>query len=874
MCKCAMLTVAALASLAHGMQSEQTCPEAPAVKTAALMQLRTQASSPSFNRSSGHRFGSASCPCIGFDNISGSTLVLSGSTKLQYPADVGAHCAAWDDDRDPFSCKDNQHPGIGKGWCAQQWCFVDPCNCDLPLEPKASTYLPDAQYQGKPLYYSYATCGGDEHNSIKAKHVEAEKPIWSVCEKNVYDLGAWGKQECKCIGIGGVTGTTNFTVGGKRLAVPAETGTKCASWDLQNNPECSESNTDLPGWCVKQWCFVDPCSCSLAVSPKQSTYLPHASVDGRAVYYSYETCNSGDLWTTSNNKYACINQNTSQACTGLYGCGWDADKQECLGRYPLHECKKALAEAAKEVADEAAARETAASRSMKKVGAKLEAAKKAEETAGQKLDDARSVANVPTANASEEFLAAAEAYEREAKASERNATAAEQKAVINAERADRMAQAIKAFADATRLEAAGTAQKLDTAKIDVEDARFKVKEAEAAVKRWNKLEAAARATEKESEAKAVDKQSKASAAAHELGAAKTVEEAAAVNAAKKAAIAEKALKIARESAPHQWVYRKYGKPACPCIGLDNLTGTMSVVRKNSTETTEVQYPVDAGAHCAAWDDNLEPSSAHRWCFVDPCNCNVHMKPKASSYLPDGQYQGKPLYYSHATCDKVRWIDEAKEVKTNNSSCKRSADDSADWGKQECKCIGIAGLTGTTNFTVGRKHLPFPAETGSKCEAWDLERNPECVGSSHEIPAWCIMKWCLVDPCSCSIPVSPHRSTYLPDASIRGKSVYYSYDTCSNDDFWTATSNKHACVNLKSQESCAQVDECDWDYGKRECLGEDLVHDCKHSKVINVGSSTSMGNNSSGKQDSERSASERTLATCFFPAIMFLLVVFT
>lgn len=136
MCKCVMLIVVALAPLLHCMQSEQTCAEAPAVKTAALMQLRTQPSSPSFNRSSGHRFGSASCPCVGFDNISGSTIVLSGSTKLQYPADVGAHCEAWDNDREPFSCKENQHPGVGKGWCAQQWCFVDLAIVICPRSPK------------------------------------------------------------------------------------------------------------------------------------------------------------------------------------------------------------------------------------------------------------------------------------------------------------------------------------------------------------------------------------------------------------------------------------------------------------------------------------------------------------------------------------------------------------------------------------------------------------------------------------------------------------------------------------------------------------------------------------------------------------------
>ena len=129
-------------------------------------------------------------------------------------------------------------------------------------------------------------------------------------------------------------------------------------------------------------------------------------------------------------------------------------------------------------------------------------------------------------------------------------------------------------------------------------------------------------------------------------------------------------------------------------------------------------------------------------------------------------------------------------------------------------------------------------------------------------------------CSCCFSVcSSYEKMCFDGLRFRTSAIFHQL-RCSNGDFWTAKSNKHACVNLKSQESCAQVDECDWDHGKRECLGEDLVHDCNHSKVINVGSSTSMGNNSSGKQDSERSASERALATCFFPAIMFLLVVVT
>ena len=67
---------------------------------------------------------------------------------------------AWDNDRNNVSCKEGQKPGKDRahaflqfgvalwlllfhwfgslwpslkdnGWCAEQWCYVDPCNCDL-----------------------------------------------------------------------------------------------------------------------------------------------------------------------------------------------------------------------------------------------------------------------------------------------------------------------------------------------------------------------------------------------------------------------------------------------------------------------------------------------------------------------------------------------------------------------------------------------------------------------------------------------------------------------------------------------------------------------------------------------------------------------
>ena len=42
------------------------------------------------------------------------------------------------------------------------WCYVDPCECQLEVPPKTSSYLPKARGNGKPIYFSYAACGADD----------------------------------------------------------------------------------------------------------------------------------------------------------------------------------------------------------------------------------------------------------------------------------------------------------------------------------------------------------------------------------------------------------------------------------------------------------------------------------------------------------------------------------------------------------------------------------------------------------------------------------------------------------------------------------------------------------------------------------------
>lgn len=273
-------------------------------------------------------FGDTSCPCIGFNGIDGeTTVVLGDDTQVDFPADLGARCEKWDNGVHP-DCKEGETPGLGNDWCGQAWCFVDACNCNTPVLPKTSVYVPDARYRGRPVFYSYATCGGAD---LIAKELPED-----------------GATSCRCIGFDNIPGTTEITIGDKNVDYPAEIGGSCKAWDWDVHPLCQQG-TASPPWCKARWCYVDPCSCSLDASPKVTMYLPESSFTGKALYYSYETCGAKDTFTNTHNREACVNQDSKEAClevkwdSGVAKCGWAGRK--CLGAelvgHPL--CKEVVA---------------------------------------------------------------------------------------------------------------------------------------------------------------------------------------------------------------------------------------------------------------------------------------------------------------------------------------------------------------------------------------------------------------------------------------------------------------------------------------------------------------------------------------------------
>jgi len=279
-------------------------------------------------------YGSPHCQCIGIDELDGSTTVKVSGEKVSFPADLGARCEAWDAKKHP-DCP-------GESWCEQKWCYVDPCKCkNLPALPKPTTYLPDANYQGKPVHYSYATCGGSDSFSKKEMKKTA-KEIQKTCAVKV-DSKKWGAEGCRCIGMGPQAGNTKVVIKGKQRKFPADTGAFCQSWEEDNHPDCKGESP--PDWCSQAWCYVDPCSCNLPTPPKTSSYLPDSNYQGKAVYFSYATCGGKDAWTAGQ-KDACVNQKTSEDCAALqmFGtkkCGWIETKwsKMCLGKDLVDVCK-------------------------------------------------------------------------------------------------------------------------------------------------------------------------------------------------------------------------------------------------------------------------------------------------------------------------------------------------------------------------------------------------------------------------------------------------------------------------------------------------------------------------------------------------------
>lgn len=303
-------------------------------------------------------YGKDKCPCVGIDNLKGYYATQQQFYHVQYAAEAGASCAAWDDGMHP-KCR-----GGGPTWCKQKWCYVDPCNCDLDVVPKVTKA--GIEYQGGPAYWSYDTCGGvdfwsqdmDPDACTKQKSEAAcsknENCAWngkqcggkeavnacSAAKKN--DVTKYGEEDCRCVGLGGRSpGKAFMYVNKKDLAeYPANLGATCEAWEMDAHPDCLKDGSK-PAWCSAKWCFVDPCKCKAAVPPK-AVMKSNSDMrfQGKTAYWSYATCGSTDSWSSnsSHGGVYCNQQKSEAACSKVSKCAWDG--KQCLGKALVEICAK------------------------------------------------------------------------------------------------------------------------------------------------------------------------------------------------------------------------------------------------------------------------------------------------------------------------------------------------------------------------------------------------------------------------------------------------------------------------------------------------------------------------------------------------------
>jgi len=268
-------------------------------------------------QAAGGHFGNAKCPCIGLE-MSGEVLVNVSQRNINYPASVGSRCKAWDHGLHP-DCKKENSPA----WCKSKWCYVDPCNCKIPLPPRKT--LTSSKVRNKSLFWSYDTCGDTNTFFFSAASGQAcakqttfnacvgvddclwdgeqcysweRREIMKTCKQQDSPEDMYGKSTCKCIGPALRVGYVNLTLDSKGFfPYPASVGGECKAWDDGFHPDCRKRNS--PDWCKSRWCYVDPCSCVLPDSlPKLSR--SGAKFQGRPIYSSYSTCGGKDTFDKGN----------------------------------------------------------------------------------------------------------------------------------------------------------------------------------------------------------------------------------------------------------------------------------------------------------------------------------------------------------------------------------------------------------------------------------------------------------------------------------------------------------------------------------------------------------------------------------------------
>jgi len=323
--------------------------------------------------------GHASCPCIGISGRYGEVMFNLSTGPAAFPIDAGSSCQNWDFGNNP-SCRGDADNN--PDWCYTKWCFVDPCNCNLPgySDATASTYIANSRFQNHRVYYSYETCGYKDtwtphHNrdacnvrmtegactstpgcawaGDRPPHVESglaqacvgEELMASspVCEYTPlgFNERVWGDEQCKCIGMSDLEGyllVYNLSAQ-PQYTYSASTGAYCSAWDKNHDDACTDPDW---AWSCTPWCHVDICECGAGYANVEDwdEGEPAAKYLGSQVYFSYATCGDQRYY----NEGACPTFTDEALCRAESSrCSWirkRSGKMGCIDHRLVSACER------------------------------------------------------------------------------------------------------------------------------------------------------------------------------------------------------------------------------------------------------------------------------------------------------------------------------------------------------------------------------------------------------------------------------------------------------------------------------------------------------------------------------------------------------
>eukprot|EP00927_Polykrikos_kofoidii_P040841 TRINITY_DN34837_c0_g1_i2.p1 TRINITY_DN34837_c0_g1~~TRINITY_DN34837_c0_g1_i2.p1 ORF type:complete len:1865 (+),score=292.54 TRINITY_DN34837_c0_g1_i2:271-5595(+) len=221
------------------------------------------------------------------------------------------------------------------------------------------------------------------HDSASAKPrnatgVKSEaKPIKKESNTTTKRAKDSGRAGCSCVtidpGLQKENGGVMASIGGAKKLYPPGLGSRCEAWDDGLYPNACEKKAQDPGlgngWCIKRWCYVDPCSCDVVAKLQQPSFMPEQTYRGLPLHVSYATCGdeAPQVLYSADPGAVCVEQETFTDCDMLSKCSWTDGR--CLRKDLAKLCQapEAIAGAGEDVLDNliSAAADKAASDAVK-----------------------------------------------------------------------------------------------------------------------------------------------------------------------------------------------------------------------------------------------------------------------------------------------------------------------------------------------------------------------------------------------------------------------------------------------------------------------------------------------------------------------------